>query len=733
MKRNVRLPLLIAVSIICAALICVTAYAIDGHESAMAEIELFSDAVTVDGVSGRAVYEPSSRTLTLDNFIYRGEGIYADVGGELNIRLVGSSVIESTSGQGIFARGELSVSADEGAELTVSAASGLGVGNSSVAIHANGKITLHSGKITALGGDGAEHSMGISSYSDVEIKEAYVEASGGVAYSFSSGIGISPTQIESPTQAQGSLTVSGGALVATAAEADSSVGVRAEGEISITGGEVRLCADRAVEAYSFDASGYFMPEILVGESAESAVVWQGELIYYYPYISVGRAVTVTAEPVERAQIIIGNRYAGVGECVEVCVIPDAGYKVSYISVTDALGNAIPISKGSFIMPVSAVTVSVSLEPLAAELPTVSVARSAIDVEYGYSSDSAALCVAASMAEGIDTAEYAFSYKWYEVTGDSEREIHGASSYEYLLPCGMDIGAYSYYCRVGAERRDNGLCSTVNSGVITVNVVKCRVEPPSPDAREFVYSGDVQRYELEASELYTVYNAEGLSAGEGSVRISLCDKDRYCWQDGSGGDLEYPFVIQRAVAVIALDVSEITLTYGDSFVLPLATSNIGEVQRDMNEEDITEVGIYAVKYAVLETNNYIGDTKTLLVTVLPRENDNVTDEDNGADTDTPAPPATDDEGENDDQSSEPDVAPDYPSPGVPSEEAPSDESGVQPEELITPWGGKYTVIIIIVGVALSLGIGIAVTVLIIIKAKRDAEWREYSEGKRRKRR
>ncbi len=80
------------------------------------------------------------------------------------------------------------------------------------------------------------------------------------------------------------------------------------------------------------------------------------------------------------------------------------------------------------------------------------------------------------------------------------------------------------------------------------------------------------------------------------------------------DMTATITVNKANAVITVDTTPIVKTYGESFTLPVATTNFGTVVCDKKVSDLVNANTYTVTYTVAGTNNYNGDTKTVSVTI-----------------------------------------------------------------------------------------------------------------------
>lgn len=102
--------------------------------------------------------------------------------------------------------------------------------------------------------------------------------------------------------------------------------------------------------------------------------------------------------------------------------------------------------------------------------------------------------------GVTVAEdrdaYDYTYQWYDASGI----IQGATSPEYTVPAGQAAGDYSYFCRVTATRKDNGLAETKDSAPIRVTIEKA----PQSDMKlvgvpEKITAGDTFKLSIEGGE------------------------------------------------------------------------------------------------------------------------------------------------------------------------------------------------------------------------------------------
>ncbi|MBQ2743258.1 MAG: S-layer homology domain-containing protein, partial [Oscillospiraceae bacterium] len=150
--------------------------------------------------------------------------------------------------------------------------------------------------------------------------------------------------------------------------------------------------------------------------------------------------------------------------------------------------------------------------------------------------------------------------------------------------------------------------------ISVTINPAKVDKPSADTTVFTYDRSEKTYTIAANSLYTVSNNKRTNAGSQTVTVALKDKTNYTWADGKTADLAFTFTIGKAQAAINVDTTPIVKTYGEALTLPTATTNFGTVTADKTVADMKNAGTYTVTYTVAGTDNWVGDTKTLSVTI-----------------------------------------------------------------------------------------------------------------------
>ena len=78
---------------------------------------------------------------------------------------------------------------------------------------------------------------------------------------------------------------------------------------------------------------------------------------------------------------------------------------------------------------------------------------------------------------------------------------------------------------------------------TFEICKAKVPMPMADPSEFVYNGEMHRYFVEESPLYSVVNDRRTRVGSQTVTVILNDKNNYVWENGSSEDISFIFTVK----------------------------------------------------------------------------------------------------------------------------------------------------------------------------------------------
>ena len=118
------------------------------------------------------------------------------------------------------------------------------------------------------------------------------------------------------------------------------------------------------------------------------------------------------------------------------------------------------------------------------------------------------------------------------------------------------------------------------------------------------------YSMSENGEFTETIPVGLGAGEYTVWYYVKGDDNH--SDSTKTSVKV--TIAKAQAVITVDTTTISVTYGEPVTLPTATTNFGTVICDKTAGELVNAGTYTVTYTVAGTDNFEGDTKSLTVTV-----------------------------------------------------------------------------------------------------------------------
>ncbi len=109
-----------------------------------------------------------------------------------------------------------------------------------------------------------------------------------------------------------------------------------------------------------------------------------------------------------------------------------------------------------------------------------------------------------------------------------------------------VGAGSATITATVAETDNYLPATAS---YTLNVNKKSIDAPSEDTTVFTYNGAAQTYTIATSADYTVSGNQRINAGSYIVVVALNDKANTQWEDSTGEDKTFSFVIQKAIITI----------------------------------------------------------------------------------------------------------------------------------------------------------------------------------------
>ena len=156
--------------------------------------------------------------------------------------------------------------------------------------------------------------------------------------------------------------------------------------------------------------------------------------------------------------------------------------------------------------------------------------------------------------------------------------------------------------------------TINKAAATVTAV------PTPQrltytgvAQNLINGGEATGGEMQYStdnQTWSTTIPQGTDAGKYTVYYKVVGDANH--SDTAADSVEV--TIAKAQAVITVDTTTITVTYGETVSLPTAATNFGTVVCDKTADDLVNAGTYTVTYTVAGTENFEGATKTLTVKV-----------------------------------------------------------------------------------------------------------------------
>ena len=123
------------------------------------------------------------------------------------------------------------------------------------------------------------------------------------------------------------------------------------------------------------------------------------------------------------------------------------------------------------------------------------------------------------------------------------------------------------------------------------------------------NGGTMQYSTD-NQTWSTTIPQGTDAGKYTVYYKVVGDENH--SDTAVDSIEV--TIDKAKAVITVDTTTITVTYGETVSLPTATTNFGNVVCDKTADDLVNAGTYTVTYTVAGTENFEGATKTLTVKV-----------------------------------------------------------------------------------------------------------------------
>lgn len=150
-------------------------------------------------------------------------------------------------------------------------------------------------------------------------------------------------------------------------------------------------------------------------------------------------------------------------------------------------------------------------------------------------------------------------------------------------------------------------------IISFDITKIIVNKPEEDKTNFIYTGSVLNYHIEANDAYIVTGCDETNPGLYEVTISLVDNIHSSWDDDTTSDLVYNFVIKAKEVTKAYDSNKqeitdpvLTIVNAENGLNPNALLIIEE----LNNDEV--VSIIKNSDAIGENNDVIASYNALLL-------------------------------------------------------------------------------------------------------------------------
>ncbi len=198
-------------------------------------------------------------------------------------------------------------------------------------------------------------------------------------------------------------------------------------------------------------------------------------------------------------------------------------------------------------------------------------------------------------------------KWLKVTYSGVQD--DGTAYESTT-APVHAGTYTVTANY-IQRNKNGYVIAMGSDeeTLTIAPTTLTADDVALDGT-LTYNGYEQTQNIRTGEYvnYTVTGNTGTDVGDYTMTITGVGSYQ--------GTVELNWSIARATTEITVDTTNITVPYGEPVVLPVATTNVGDVVTcDTNPDDLVKLGTYTVTYSVAETKNYTAAEKTVTVTIV----------------------------------------------------------------------------------------------------------------------
>ena len=227
----------------------------------------------------------------------------------------------------------------------------------------------------------------------------------------------------------------------------------------------------------------------------------------------------------------------------------------------------------------------------------------------------------------DTQAYAFNNEQREfiITGDDSNlddfvvEYLVDSKWTEVAP--VNAGSYDITITRAEDSSYKAYAKTITNGLV-IERADYDMSSISFEDNSFTYDGASHSLSIDGSlpnGVSVSYSSNnGLTnVGEATVTATFATTDS---NYNAPAEMTATLSVTKAQAVITVDTTAISKTYGEEVTLPIATTNFGQVTCDKTSSDIVNAGTYQVTYSVEETSNYYGDTKTLMVEIVKADYD-----------------------------------------------------------------------------------------------------------------
>ncbi len=208
---------------------------------------------------------------------------------------------------------------------------------------------------------------------------------------------------------------------------------------------------------------------------------------------------------------------------------------------------------------------------------------------------------------------------YTITGLDNEDAAEVLNLSITRAPGEDVGVYPIKvtaenpnCLIRINDDDAALTIVPAALTITVNSLTKSYGDADP-AWDYEITGLVNG-DTEESISFSISRESGEDVGSYPITATAESGNYLITVDDDGAVL----TITKATAVITVDTTPIEVTYGETVVLPEATSSFGTVSCDKTPADLVKAGTYTVTYTVEGTDNYDGATVTVTVTVKPAD-------------------------------------------------------------------------------------------------------------------